>query len=121
MLSVLPRFTDSDYPFGIFKLFLCPYGIVSFIVFRDILLFSCLLLVACFNVVYPGYDCCLMSRHSITNLADGLTPPPSVANLFCVMLCFYVLFVSVLCLVSCVHNATSVSGFSIFGWHFGFL
>ena len=30
VLSVLLRLTDSDYPFGIFKLFLCP-EVISFV------------------------------------------------------------------------------------------
>ena len=33
VLSVLPRYTDSDCPFGIFKLFLVPKGPVAHITF----------------------------------------------------------------------------------------
>ena len=29
VLSVLLRYTDSDYPFGIFKLFLSPYTVLT--------------------------------------------------------------------------------------------
>jgi hypothetical protein len=89
VLSAFLDFTDSDYPFGIFKLFLAMYMCVIRLV---------------------SYK-----KHSLFTLREHLSSPAVyVGSMLLIFLCFSVILCFV-CLryVSCVTNVASVDGLSI--------